>query len=136
MSDPIDDPEQGDCFGRKLNDLAPAELLRNAHWAHRLIDAMWDGEFDCPSCGRQTNNGICTGCRRGTSEFVVNRKRAEFAESLLCAMALEHGLDRMGTYDLSEEELTRQRADPRWDGWVWAPCSVGECVFCDAARGG
>ncbi len=110
---PENDPEQPDTFGHFLNDLTPVELLNNAHWAHRLIDAYTEGEFDCPVCGCLTSNGICTGCSRGTSEFVVNRNRAEFAESLLCAMAFDHA-NRSALRSL---------------------CGAGNCVFCDAARG-
>ncbi len=40
------------------------------------------------------------------------------------------------TKDLTEEELATQRANPKWNGWIWAFCAVGECVYCDAARGG
>lgn len=50
--------------------------------------------------------------------------RAEFAESLLCAMAFDHGHERLHV------------------GYFWLDirafhfCPVGECIFCDAARKG
>lgn len=43
------------------------------------------------------------------------RERAEFAESLLCALAWDHGT-----------AIAR----------AWLACFPAECVFCDAARGG
>lgn len=47
--------------------------------------------------------------------------RAEFAESLLCAISLDHGLERFR----------------RHFGGVEGYChEAEECVFCDAARGG
>ena len=70
-----------------------------------------------------------------TAALLDAEARAELAESVLCALALEHGLERMGTYDLTDEEVARQRANPKWGGWVWAPCEAGECIYCDAARG-
>ena len=49
------------------------------------------------------------------------RERAEFAESLLCAMAFDHGLERFR----------------RHFGGVEGYChEAEECVFCGAARGG
>ena len=49
------------------------------------------------------------------------RERAEFAESLLCAMAFDHGLERFR----------------RHFGGVEGYChGAEECVFCGAARGG
>lgn len=46
------------------------------------------------------------------------RDRAEFAESLLCAMAFDHQADKRDAGLIA--------------GW-WAPCESG-CVFCEAAR--
>ncbi len=61
------DPEQTGALGKLLNDMTPSELLSEAHWAHRLIEAYSNGEFDCGGCGRLTGNTVCTGCLHGTS---------------------------------------------------------------------
>lgn len=59
-------------------------------------------------------------------------RRADFAESLLCAMALQHGFERMDPYDMDDEEIARVGRG----AWMWPGCDAGDCPFCDAARGG
>lgn len=66
-------------------------------------------------------------------DVMAIERRAELAESLVGALALEHGLDHMGTFDLDDVEIAAATAR---GGWVWALCDIGTCVFCDAARGG
>lgn len=62
--------------------------------------------------------------------LIAANARAEFAESLLCAMALQHGFERMDPYDLSDEEIAR--VEP--GAWMWPGCDAGDCPFCDSAR--
>lgn len=60
-------------------------------------------------------------------------ERAEFAESLLCALALRHGFERMGAYDLDPNDVEAAKA--KNDGWVWTACDpLDACPYCDAAR--
>ncbi len=102
-----------------------------------LALSLPDGLAWCGDCAASV--GMCKH-RAGDGPLMILVKRstaaearAEFAESLLGAMAFEHGLDRMGHFDLSEEEIA---SAAQRGGWVWAPCEKGECVFCDAAREG
>lgn len=63
-----------ECRALRWEGIARAALRSRRYW-RRLANALMDGEFDCPSCGCVTNNGICTGCRHGTSEVALLRKR-------------------------------------------------------------
>jgi hypothetical protein len=64
---------------RPWESIARAGLKSRRYW-RRLANALMDGEFDCPGCGCVTNNGVCTGCRHGTSPMAVLKRRAEAAE--------------------------------------------------------
>jgi hypothetical protein len=64
---------------RPWENIARAGLKSRRYW-RRLANALMDGEFDCPGCGCVTNNGVCTGCRHGTSPMAVLKSRAEVAE--------------------------------------------------------
>lgn len=61
--------------------------------------------------------------------------RAEFAEDLVNRLAFIHGGDHMepGIYDDARAVAARQG---NYGGWTWPLHAPGECVFCDAARGG
>lgn len=104
--------------GRKLSEMTHAELLEEALWSRQILDGIWDGAMDCAVCGGMTTNGICTGCRRGTSPMAIVTVRAEFAESLLCALAFDHAL------------IFPDHSCPTWAEFG----EDGHCVFCESAR--
>ncbi len=141
MSFKENDPDQDDGFGRKLNDLSHEDLLNNAHWAHRLIDAMHAGEFDCPGCGCMTSNGICTGCRHGTSAIkVLTKERDELKKALAMAekeaRVADHSYDLLITYHannvrcLTMEEAARTLTELAEDDPELSPAKQ-----CAALRG-
>lgn len=75
-----------------------------------------------------------------TSEEVARyavemRDRAELAEGLVNRLAFIHGGDHMepDIYDDARAVAARQG---NYGGWTWPLHAPGECVFCDAARGG
>jgi hypothetical protein len=67
-------------------------LKSRSHYK-RLVDAIWGGEFDCPSCGVVTNNGYCTGCTHGTSGLMVARREVATAGQVACAFAFAVGME-------------------------------------------
>lgn len=82
----------------------------------------------CLKCGKSEWEGawVCA-CDSLDAELSRAEMRAEFAESLLCAMAWSHGLDK-------RDHESHSFGPPVVE--FYPLCAVGRCVFCDAARGG
>lgn len=99
-----------------------------------------DGWAWCPDCGGIKEPGHGHGpaltdgdevdwrreCGIAQEATAEEQRRSEFAESLLCAMALQHGIDK-------RDGETHAYGLPAVE-W-YPPCTLGDCVFCDAARG-
>jgi hypothetical protein len=70
---------------------AECERLKadHAETVDKIHDAYLSGDFDCPGCGCLTNNGICTGCRHGTSKVKVLAATLAEREAQLAAAKAE-----------------------------------------------
>lgn len=121
-----------------------ARLARMKHIAHqalksrshykRLTEALWDGEFDCPSCGVLTNNGYCTGCTHGTSKLALARAETQKLYTEL--------VQRRADVDRLEREnataLARARRETREEcasaAWLWWRDRDPDCDDGDSLR--